>query len=111
MFGFGKKDRIDTTSTHNEEYRTYTPIIPTPFIPEAYKFGPEAKARNFADAGGYDLWRWPEWQALATRLGIDLGAPTTRLTISIPCDDSVKIVHEFNGLDLNTPTERYKEPL
>ena len=71
----------------------------------SFEFGPEAKARKFEFADGYDFWRWPEWQALAKRLGIDLGAPTTALTFHVKCNDLVRVVHEFTGMDLNTSRE------
>lgn len=93
-------EAIDTTSVHNKEFKTF---IPQPLTIESYQFGPEAKATKLEPVTGYDLWRWPEWQALMTRLAVDMGAPTTRLTVSVGVDDLVKIVHEFNGLDLNTP--------
>lgn len=70
-----------------------------------YKFSDNAKARKFERVDGFEVWRWPEWQALATRLGIDLGSPTTKLLLYIGCNDLVKVIHEFNGVDLLNPRE------
>ena len=67
---------------------------------EESKFMPDAKARKFEKPEGWDVYRWPEFIALAERLGIDLGTPTTILTIRIPLDDPVGIIHEYLGLDI-----------
>lgn len=46
-----------------------------------------------------DVMRWPEFRALAERLGIPLDARTTRLVLRLVVGDVVEIEHEFHGVD------------
>lgn len=77
-------------------------------VASSYEFSENAKARKFESADGYDVWRWPEFLAFAKRLGLDMGAPTTKFLLYISCDELVKVIHEFNGQDLNTPRQERK---
>ena len=46
-------------------------------------------------AEGYDVFRWPEFQAFAKRLGLDTTLPTTDMCIFIPLEGSVRITQEY----------------
>ncbi len=50
---------------------------------------------------GYGVHRWPEFLAFAKRLGIDLELPTTVITIRIPHDEIVTIIHEYLADDID----------
>jgi hypothetical protein len=45
----------------------------------------------------YKAWDWPEFQAFAKRLGINMSVATTHLTIVFPIDsgDVVKVIQEY----------------
>ena len=60
---------------------------------------PDSEIVDISPAYVGDVFRWPEFKALATRLGIDLSRPTRHLIISIPYDDAVQITHEYLGVD------------
>jgi hypothetical protein len=57
------------------------------------------QSRFMIDAEGHDVFHWPEFQALAKRLMIDLEAPITCVTIRVACDEFVGITTESKGLD------------
>lgn len=46
---------------------------------------------------GWDVWRWPEFQAFARRLGIPLDRPTVDLNIYLPLEEAVTITEEYRG--------------
>ncbi len=48
---------------------------------------------------GYEVYRWPEFVALAKRLGIPLGLPTTSLTITLMVDQEapVEVAHSYRA--------------
>jgi hypothetical protein len=46
-----------------------------------------------------EVFHWPEFIALAQRLGIDTSRPTTNLTLYLPADGVVEIRHEYHGQD------------
>ncbi len=48
---------------------------------------------------GYDVFHWPEFQALAKRLMIDVGAPVININLDIPLEGPVRITSETHGLD------------
>lgn len=50
-------------------------------------------------AMGRDVFHWPEFLALATRLGVDLSRPYRRLVIDMHCDDFVVILLDQQGAD------------
>lgn len=54
-----------------------------------------------------DVYHWPEFKALAARLGIDCSLQTTCITITLPVGGMVKVVHEYNASEVvsNRPTE------
>lgn len=56
---------------------------------------------NKSQPTGLDVFHWPEFQALAKRLGIDVTdrVPTTSVTIEVPTKGIVRILHEYNGKD------------
>ena len=60
------------------------------------------KALTQVKPSGSDVWEWPEFQAFAKRLMIDIEGPTITLTITIPVDDPVVITQEYHGLDSET---------
>ncbi len=91
---------IDTTSIRNKEWRTSRPSSGAKVMPSDAEQKPKALTQKYAD--GYDVWRWPEFQAFTKRLMIDEGAPITSLTICVPCDGNVTITQEFIGLDSET---------
>ena len=47
-----------------------------------------------------DVFKWPEFQAFAKRLGISIEAETTHLIITLKVDECPLIFHEFLGQDL-----------
>ena len=61
-------------------------------------------------ANGADVWEWPEFQAFAERLGIDLKDSTSLLTITVLRQGPVRIAqdtkgscHDFLGQDRHLP--------
>ena len=86
---------VETTTLHNEKYRTHEAIMCEDSTPKHHKH-PLVE--------GYSIWRWPEFQAVLGRLGVDLKAPTTDITITIPLDCVVSITHEFYGFDTTKKT-------
>lgn len=50
---------------------------------------------EWAEIEGKTLWRWPEFIALAKRLGIPLGDLTLNLTIKIPARGMVTVEHTY----------------
>ena len=50
---------------------------------------------------GRNVFEWPEYLALAKRLGIDLELPTKKVTICIAIDDRVTVHQEYLGRDQN----------
>ena len=50
---------------------------------------------------GFELFGWPEWRALCTRLGIPV-LRTNGVTIVIPSDPDqiVRITHDYQGVDM-----------
>lgn len=42
-----------------------------------------------------EVWKWPEYQALAKRLGIDGLRNSVAVTIELRVNEAVKINHEF----------------
>lgn len=53
---------------------------------------------------GFNIWRWPEWEAFAKRLGIDLSLPIKSCKISLPSDGIATYTIEL-------PVENRKPPL
>ena len=76
----------ETTSMQNERFRTH--------IPKS-----EPKHIKHTAIEGSSVWKWPEFQALIKRLGVDLESPTTSITIEVSLDKLVSVTHEFYGLD------------
>lgn len=62
----------------------------------------EPKALKHPVVDGYTVFWWPEFQALAKRLMIDLEAPITELDIHLPMDNLVRITIKTNALDANS---------
>ncbi len=48
---------------------------------------------------GRDVYFWPEFQALAERLLIDLSEPIIDITIHVPCDEIVVITRKTKAMD------------
>lgn len=59
------------------------------------------KTKLYKTPTGYDVFHWPEFQALAKRLMIDVDAPVTKITIKIPVEGLVSITSKTRGLDEN----------
>lgn len=53
---------------------------------------------------GSEIWRWPEFQAFAKRLGVEPSLPTTRLIIDIGLSEAVKITQTYMA-DVNRQAE------
>lgn len=51
-----------------------------------------------------DVFDWPEWHALALRLGIPTFDTTKAITIRLAVDEAVSVSHEFYGFDPNEKT-------
>lgn len=64
---------------------------------------PEYARYRFVQGG--EAWReWPEFKALAMRLGIEMKSlPTTGVTIDFPCDGLVKVTQTYHGRDMTKP--------
>lgn len=54
---------------------------------------------------GHELWKFPEFRALAERLGIDWSAPVERLVISIPSGDYVRVTTISQAQDFGPITQ------
>ena len=99
---------LDTTTMHNKKYRTY---IPTPEPgsepmssgnekpPKVEVVEEKPRASRHPVIMGYAVWHWPEFKALAKRLGIEYGAPITNLVIRIPVDGTVEVDQTSYGQD------------
>jgi len=46
---------------------------------------------------GFTVWRWPEFQAFAARLGIDLAYDTTAVTVRIAVGERPVITQEYKA--------------
>lgn len=79
---------LDTTTIHNERWRTFQQI--------------KGRCRKHETADGHSVFRWPEFQAFMQRLGVDVEAPITDITIKIPCDDVVEVILRTNTVDMLT---------
>ncbi len=79
---------IDTTTIHNEKWRTFQQI--------------KGRCREHETADGHSVFRWPEFQAFMQRLGVDVEAPITDITIKIPCEDAVEVILRTNTVDMLT---------
>ena len=73
---------VETTDVHNEKFKTYRT---------------ENDVSNRPT--GRDVWRWPEFQAFAKRLGIDTSKPNTSLSITLEMDECVKIHETYLSSD------------
>ncbi len=68
--------------------------------------GDKPRATSYKIPNGYDVFHWPEFQALAKRLMIDLGPPITRVVIDVGLEDVVNVRTESYGLDATKEVER-----
>ena len=64
---------------------------------------------------GHELWKWPEFKALADRLGIDWSAPVEELVIYVRAGEYVRVTtvsyaRDFNAL-FQDPREVTDAPL
>lgn len=100
---------LDTTTVHNETWRTHKPSPGASEMSSEKDSGLDPRQHHFEIPTGYDVFRWPEFQALAKRLMIDLEAPTKCITIRVHCDEIMQITHETQGLDADTPILKGKE--
>ncbi len=57
------------------------------------------KSKQYEIPCGRDVFHWPEFQALAKRLMIDVTMPITEVTIVLPCEESAMVTVERRGLD------------
>ena len=57
------------------------------------------RSHKYEMPDGTEVFRWPEFQALAKRLSIDLEAPIRDVTINIPMEGLVIVTIETIGLD------------
>jgi hypothetical protein len=55
----------------------------------------------------YEVWQWPEFQAFAKRLRIDMSLRTVGLTIEFPDggDQQVMVIQRYRGEDETKPWE------
>ncbi len=49
---------------------------------------------------GWDVFQWPEFKALAQRLGIPLDLKTTKLTLTLECEKVVTCEHTYQAVDV-----------
>ena len=56
-------------------------------------------------ADGIEVYHWPEFKALAKRLGISHKLPTTNLTITIPIGGVVLVAHDYLGYNRHLQPE------
>lgn len=96
-----ERQAADTTSFWNEKYRTFIPTSGA----ISMSTGDKPRALTHETALGYDVFRWPEFRALAERLMIDLESPVTVVTIRVPVDECVDVTVVSNGQDLTKPKE------
>ena len=78
---------LDTTTFHNEVWRTFQPI------------GAKVMTHNHETPDGYTVFHWPEFQALAKRLMIDMEDPIVRVIINVGIKDLVHVTTETLGQD------------
>lgn len=90
---------IDTTTLHNKVYRTFQFFCGADYMSESEQSEVESRASVYKMPGGLDVFHWPEFQALAKRLMIDVEAPIRRIAITVPFDGLVTVTVESVGLD------------
>ena len=54
---------------------------------------------SYPPVTGYEVWAWPELQAFLDRLGVPIELPITRISISIPLEESVRVIVHTLGTD------------
>lgn len=78
---------VETTSLLNKDFKTFKEVRET------------CKALKYKIPEGIEVFRWEEFQRFAQRLGIDVEAPITNLTIEVPVDGLVRVTSVVHGLD------------
>lgn len=78
---------VDVTTAHNSKFRTHRPIA--------------SRIRGATPPDAYDVVRWPEFNALAKRLGIELSLPFRDLVIRIPMDGAVEVIQSYLADDID----------
>jgi len=79
---FVRGPAVDTTTMSNTRFRSFQPGVSRPNVDHRPL--------------GWSVWRWPEFQAFARRLGIDVGTlPTRGLIINLPLDNVVFVEQEY----------------
>lgn len=53
--------------------------------------------RRAGHISGYEVYHWPEFQALAKKLGIFYDLRTVSMTITLPVEGNVEIVQSYLG--------------
>lgn len=59
---------------------------------------------------GEDVWQWPEFIALANRMGIELRHKTVSATITIPAGGIVTFTQTFYANDQQGDDQQWREP-
>lgn len=54
---------------------------------------------NKGSLTGHQVFHWPEFQALAKRLGVDMNRKTKRLVIVLDIDEMATIDHTYVGVE------------
>ncbi len=88
---------IETTNLHNKTWRTFQPFYGAGFMRTDLEAN--AKSREYEAPLGRDVFHWPEFQALAKRLMIDMTVPITEVTIKLPCEGLAVVTVKSHALD------------
>lgn len=86
---------IDTTNLHTLKWRTRKPSSGATFMSTEEK----PNRDKYEKPDGFEVFHWPEFQALAKRLMIDMEEPITCISIILPCNALAKVIIERQGLD------------
>lgn len=87
----------ETTTLHNKEFKTHQPAA----NPNPETDSTKAKRLIHPVADGYEVFHWPETQALLKKLGVNLEDPIISIAVEIPIDGGVRVIQEFYGLDIS----------
>jgi hypothetical protein len=61
--------------------------------------GDKLKVEKYKIVTAREVFLWPEFKALCERLGVDYGAPITKINIDLPADGLTLVTVETYSLD------------